>query len=193
MAIVAGRDVRVEANTFEAVGLHVIDIEPNRTDGSGGTAVRPVQGAANVAVIDNRITGPVPGYFFAANGWGTIDNLNVLDNVLQGSPLRITVQPIPDSGYVRTGVVIRGNRSDTPFAAADGPAMRFTRNMDLTVRDNVGPLDGPNAVLIEVRDSCRIDIAGNQFPGGGREIQGESGTCPSVTAAPRASAGDVAR
>ena len=161
--------------------------------GRAGRRFARSRGRLNVAVIGNRIVGPVPGYFFAANGWGTIDGLNVLDNVLQAAPLRITVQPIPDSGFIRTGVVVRGNRSDTPYGAADGAAMRFSRTVDLTVRDNVGPLDGPSAVLIEVRDSCRIDIAGNQFPGGGREVQGESGTCPVVSAAPRASFGDGAR
>jgi hypothetical protein len=190
VAIVAGRDIRIESNTFQAIGLHVVDIEPNRTDGLSGTeAVRPVQGAANVAVIANRIIGPVSGYFFAANGWGPIDGLNVLDNVLKEAPLRITIQPLPVSGFIRSRIVVRGNRSDTPFDSTNGAAMSFTRNVDLTVRDNVGPLYGPGSTLIEVIDSCRIDIGGNRFPGGALEVEGAAGACPVLSAAAQVSVG----
>lgn len=190
VSIVGGRDIRVESNSFEAVGLHVVDIEPNRTDGQGGTqAARPFEGATNVAVIANRVVGPVPGYFFAANGWGSIDGLNVLDNVLEGAALRITVQPLPDSGFIRAGIVVRGNRSDTPYGSTNDAAMTFTRNVDLTIRDNVGPLTGRGTALIEVRDSCRIDIAGNKFPGGAVEVRGAAGACPVRTAPDQVSVG----
>lgn len=183
VAIIGGRDVLIERNTFERIGLHAVDIEPNRTDGRGGTEeVRPVQGARDVAVIENTIVGPIDGYFVAANGWGAIDGLSVIDNVLEGAPLRITVQPLPDSGFIRSGVVVRGNRSDAPYETTDGAAMRFTRNVDLTVRDNVGPLSGGGAALIEIRDSCRVDIGGNEFPGGELEVRGGAGPCPEATA-----------
>lgn len=190
VSIVGGRDIRVESSAFETVGLHVVDIEPNRIDGQGDTgAARHAEGAANVAVIANRVSGRVPGYFVAANGWGPIDGLSVLDNVLEGAALRITVQPLPDSGFIRAGVLIRGNRSDTPYGSTNDAAMTFTRNVDLTVRDNVGPLTGPGTALIEVRDSCRIDIADNEFPGGAVEVRGAAGACPVRTAPDQASVG----
>jgi len=184
IAVVGGRDVRIESNAFEAVGLHVVDIEPNRVDGRGGTEeARPVQGAANVAVLENGITGPVPGYFFAANGWGKIDGLIVRNNELAQAPLRITVQPLPESGFIRTGIIIQGNRSDTAYDAADDAAMRFTRTTDLTVRGNLGPLTGAGSALVEIRESCRIDVGGNEYPGGALELRGIAGACPAATAA----------
>ncbi len=187
IAVVGGRDIRIESNAFEAVGLHVVDIEPNRVDGRGGTEeARPVQGAANVAVLENRITGPVPGYFFAANGWGKVDGLIVHNNVLTQAPLRITVQPLPESGFIRTGITIQGNRSDTAYDAADDAAMRFTRTTDLTVRGNVAPLTGAGSALIEIRDSCRIDVGGNEYPGGALELRGVAGACPAAAVAVQA-------
>ena len=192
VAIVAGHDIRIEANRFERVGLHVVDIEPNRTDGRDGTQLRPVQGATNVAVIGNQVEGPVTGYFFAANGWGPIARLNVLDNVLHGSALRMTVQPLLDSGYVRAEVVIRGNQSNSPYDATEDAAMTFTRNVDLTIRGNSGPLKGAGSALIEVRDSCRVDIGGNVFPGGAAEVRGGPTACPVATNARQAPAGDGA-
>ncbi len=184
VAIVGARDVRIEGNTFEAIGLHVVDLEPNRTDGQEGTPARPVQGARDVAVLDNLAIGPVAQYFVAANGWGEIDALSVVGNRLQGVALRITVQPLEESGYVRTQVLVRGNRSDTVYdAGRNGAAMRFTRSIDLTVRDNHGIVAGDGAALIEIQSSCRVNIGGNTFSGIERELRGEPGACPVVTAA----------
>lgn len=183
IAIVGASDVRIEGNTFEELGLHVVDIEPNRTDGHDGGEPKPVQGARRVAVVDNRVIGPIQGYFFAANGWGRVDELAVVGNVLTGTGMRITVQPLPGSGYIRSSVLIVGNTSDTAYRAGKGgAAMRFTRAVDLTVRDNTGPVEGADAALIEIRESCRVDIGGNSFPGGDLEVRGEPTTCPVPTA-----------
>lgn len=182
VAIVGGSAIRIEQSTFENIGLHVVNIEPNRSDGADGSPATRVQGGRDVAMIGNRIIGPVDGYIFAANGWGAIDNLSVIDNVVEGAPLRITVQPLPGSGFIRTGILVTGNRSDTPYETIDGAAMRFTRALDLTVRDNVGPLSGGLGALIEIKDSCRVDIGGNTFPGGTIEVLGEAGPCPEATA-----------
>ncbi len=177
IGIVAGRDVRIEGNTFRNIGLHVVDIEPNQP----ANASDPVQGAERVSVVRNRALGPVGGYFFAANGWGAVGDLAVTDNVLEGVALRVTVQPRDGSGYIRERILVRGNRSDTAFETDGGAAMRFTRNVNLSVADNVGPLAGPGASFIEIRDSCRISIGGNSFPGGQFEVIGEPGTCPVVS------------
>lgn len=183
VAIVGARDVRIEGNTFERIGLHVIDIEPNRTDGREGTPARPVQGAADVAVVGNRVTGPIAQYFVAANGWGEIDGLTVRDNTLLGAGLRITVQPLEGSGYVRSRILVSGNRSDTAYEAGrNGAAMRFTRAIDLTVRDNDAIVSGEGAVLVELRASCRVDVGGNRFSGIVQELRGAPGDCPVVEA-----------
>lgn len=188
ISIIGGRDIRIEANIIERTGLHAIDIEPNRTDGRDGTdEIRPVQGASTVAISGNTIIGPVEGYFFAANGWGQIDDLTVVDNVLRGTPLRITVQPLPDSGFIRTGIRIERNRSDTPYTG-DGAAMRFSLAADLTVHDNVGPLADAGASLIQLREVCRASIVGNAFPGGGSEVVGSEGACPTMSAPAQPSA-----
>jgi polygalacturonase len=179
IAIVGANDVLIEDSTFENLGLHAIDIEPNRTDGHDGSELRPVQGATRVAVIENRIVGPITGYFFAANGWGRVDDLSVLDNVLVGTGLRITVEPLEESGYIRSRVLVRGNASDTAYAAGlKGAAMRFARNVDLTVRNNYGPVSGTRAALIEVKDSCRIDIGDNTSSPTVVEMRGRAGECP---------------
>ena len=88
--------------------------------------------------------------------------------------------------------MVRGNRSDTFYQATDGEAMHFTRDTDLTMRGNLGPLTGPRSALIEVRDSCRIDSADNEFPGGALEVRGTARPCPMMSAPEQVSVGDGA-
>jgi hypothetical protein len=172
IAIVAGRNVQIEGNAFGDIGLHAVDIEPNRRE-SG-----PVQGAERVTVTGNRVDGPVADYFFAANGWGSVSDLTVTDNVLAGVPLRITVKPLPGSGYVRRAVRIADNRSDTAFDGAGTAALNFSDVIGLTVTGNVVPLTGGEAPLIQVDRSCQVTIQGNRYPGGRVEWQGSLGPCP---------------
>ena len=170
VSIVAGRDVRIEGDTFGEIGLHVVDIEPNRAE--------QAQGADRVAVTGNRVDGPFADYFFAANGWGPVDNLTVEDNVLSGVALRVTVAPLEGSGDVRRAVRIVGNRSDTVFRYDGAAALQFRAVIGLTVTDNVVPLDGTGASLVQVDDSCQVMISGNEFPGGATEWHGSVGNCP---------------
>jgi Right handed beta helix region len=170
VSIVAGRNVRIEGNTFGGIGLHAVDIEPNRTE--------QVQGADRVAVTGNRVDGPVADYFFAANGWGPIGNLTVEDNVLSGVALRMTVAPVKGSGYIRRAVRVADNRSDTAFQGDGAAALQFRDVIGLTVTGNVVPLDGGGAALVQVDDSCQVTISGNRFPGGATEWQGSIGQCP---------------
>ena len=170
VSIVAGRNVRIEDNTFGLIGLHAIDIEPNQAD--------VVQGADRVVVTGNRVDGPVDDYFFAANGWGPIDNLTVTDNVLEGVALRITVRPLEGSGYVRRAVRVSGNRSDTPYAGEGSAALSFRAVIGLTVTGNTVPLEGDGALLAKVDESCQVSIFANSFPGGTTEWRGAPGPCP---------------
>ncbi|HET7026195.1 MAG TPA: right-handed parallel beta-helix repeat-containing protein [Candidatus Limnocylindrales bacterium] len=170
VAVVAARDVTIERNHIANIGYHAVDLEPNETV--------PVQGAARVAIVHNTVVGPVGQYFLAANGWGPIDDLRVENNTLEGTPLRVTVQPLPDSGYVRRDVLISGNRSDTAYSIGGTAAMTFGRVVGLDVERNVAPIDDGATSLISLMDSCDVTITGNQVSGGGREIDGRAGACP---------------
>ena len=174
VSIVAGRNVTIEANTFGDIGLHAVDIEPNQAAW--------IQGAERVAVTGNRVDGPIEDYFFAANGWGPVDDLTVEGNVLAGTPLRITVKPLPESGYVRRSVRVADNRSDTPYRGEGTAALSFASIIGLTVTGNVVPLEGAGTTLASVESSCQVSIADNRFPGGAAEWQGSFGPCPSPTA-----------
>lgn len=183
ISIVAGRNVRIERNTLATIGLHAIDVEPNPP--SGGF----VQGADRIEVVGNRVSGPVSEYFFAANGWGPVDNLTIEQNVLTGTPMRLTVQPLPASRQVRRSVLVSGNRSDTPFNIKDDPAMKFAAVIGLTVTDNDVPLGPQASALAAVTASCQVQVYGNQIPRGARELIGGESPCPEAAPVPTAPPG----
>ena len=78
IAVVAGRNVRVERTSFSNMGATVLDIEPNRDPNY-------MQGADNIVFVNNTVTGRLVSYFFAAGGWGTISNVVVSGNVIRGA------------------------------------------------------------------------------------------------------------
>ena len=169
VSIVAGRNVRIEDNTFGTIGLHAVDLEPNQGD--------TVQGADGVSVTNNRVDGAIEYYFVAANGWGPIANLSITGNVLLGAPLRITVKPVEGSGYLRKAIRVVDNTSDTVFDGEGASPLEFRDVVGLTVTGNTAPIVR-SAPMIRVQNSCQVEISGNTYPGGSTEWRGSVGLCP---------------
>jgi Right handed beta helix region len=73
IAVVAGRDVVIERNTFTDTRRATIDLEPNA----------PSWGADNIHILDNEV-GPGRLLFVAAGGRGPVNRVVVARNVLRG-------------------------------------------------------------------------------------------------------------
>jgi polygalacturonase len=153
VGVVGARNIDVERTAFSNVGYHVLDLEPNQGP--------PLEGASNVTFRANTVSAPVAGFVIAANGWGPVDRVTVSDNVLAGLALRITVAPAAGSGFRRSAIEIRANRSDTIADQAD-PLMQFESTDDLTITGNVQPL-AKTTVLAGITNSCRVTVSGNEL------------------------------
>lgn len=126
VAITAASDVRMERNNFDAIALHVLDIEPDSAAG----------GATSVLFADNTIgsyglTRLFVSYLLAANGadGSTVHDVTVRDNQLFGSPLSVSIQT-PGRRDIR----ITGNVSED---TSGRPVLLFTEVEGLDYSGNV--------------------------------------------------------
>jgi hypothetical protein len=126
VAITAASDVRMERNNFDAIALHVLDIEPDSAAG----------GATNVLFAENTIgsyglTRLFVSYLLAANGadGSTVHDVTVRDNQLFGSPLSVSIQT-PGRRDIR----ITGNVSED---TSGRPVLLFTEVEGLDYSGNV--------------------------------------------------------
>ena len=126
VAITAASDVRMERNDFDAIALHVLDIEPDSAAG----------GATDVVFADNTIgsyglTRLFVSYLLAANGadGSTVHDVTVRDNELFGSPLSVSIQT-PGRRDIR----ITGNVSED---TSGRPVLLFTEVEGLDYSGNI--------------------------------------------------------
>jgi IPT/TIG domain-containing protein len=153
VAVVAGRDVRIETSSFARVGLNTFGLEPN---GAGF-------GARNVTITRNQV-GAVAYSVLAALSDSPIENVTFSQNTLVGKAMVIAALPPSGRRYVDFEIV--GNVSDTGHNAPGSTAMQFVRIDGLTVTGNTAPLSGQNMALVSVAESCAVSISGNSYPGG---------------------------
>ena len=113
IAVVAGRNVRVERTSFSNMGSTVLDIEPDKDPNY-------MQGADNVVFVNNTVTGCLASYYLC--GWRvrkTISNVVVSGNVVQGSRWGIWTHSIPQSGSPRrSNFTFTDNRGDVAFSGS---------------------------------------------------------------------------
>lgn len=126
VAITAASDVRIERNHFDAIALHVLDIEPDSAAG-GGTSVL----FADNTVGSYGLTRLFASYLLAANGadGSTVHDVTVRDNQLFGSPLSVSIQT-PGRRDIR----ITGNVSEE---TSGRPVLLFTEVEGLDYSGNV--------------------------------------------------------
>lgn len=116
--------------------------------------------ARNVTIRNNRV-GPSRLNFVSGHGHGRVDDLVVIDNVLIGQPLTVTLHATSAGGR-RTNVLIARNVSDKPYGASIGASVRIVGYDGVTVKDNVQPLNINQPMhLVMVRDSCKVVVTGN--------------------------------
>ena len=152
VAVVAGRNIVVTANSFDKVGMFTLDIEPN--------AYSPPTGGDNIEFSGNWVgsgthTNLYSPLFFGALGSGNTTNVRILNNTLAGQGLRIWVDPMEDH-YVRRSFTISGNVSSVSIT---GPAMRFTDVAGVTVTNNTQPLS--SGQLVTTSGSTDVTVSGN--------------------------------
>jgi hypothetical protein len=172
IAIVAGRDVVVERNTFSRIAYVTFDLEPNpRTEG------RP-QGAADVTIQGNRVT-DTQNEFFSAGGSGPIDRVTVRGNDARGATYGLWSSVVPKDDRRRSDLTFEDNLADTGWRGGGGAAVTFTAVDGLSVRYNVQPFSLTQAMTFaRVTKSCDVIVTDNDTPGALQQAAIEPFQCP---------------
>jgi len=169
VAVVGGRDVRVEGSTFSGIALSVFDLEPE----AGGTVA---QGVANATFIDNIVDGLYGGKLFNAVGMGSIDRVLVQGTVVRDSPWGISAQVAPMEGSPRyRDIVFRDNRADGAFVGLPHVVLSFGDVDDLVISGNSQRIVAAVAAIRLVR-ICNVTLEANDLSPIGW-IQEERGSC----------------
>lgn len=155
VTVLAARNVVVENDRFDKVGLHAFNIEPWRASG-GGVDIT----FAGNTVGDYGSPAPSAGqwaYFFAAEGaeGSTVENVTVTRNTVLERTLASRVTRLTR----RRDITLTNNRSMVAGAPAYGaPGVLYFKHVDgLTVYGNVQPLT--SGALISVTDSTSVTLA----------------------------------
>ncbi len=142
IAILSGRNVLIEYNTYDHNGGMVFDIEPYEAAG-GADGVRFVDNTSlyQGASRDFHLPYGAEDYFFAANGGGAgIRDIEISRNRITGTMKGIVaVTGVGPDGipWRFRDITIEDNVATDP---ADGPLIRLAHIDGLTVRGNVQPL-----------------------------------------------------
>lgn len=152
VSVTAGDDIRVERMTTDRIGFIAFDVEPNSGPGWGSSRV----------TFDSNTIGSYYLYAWAVIGGAPISDQSFTNNRVTGRGLRIAAL-YPDHRPQR--LTVTGNTSDTKQSPA---AMDFYGVDGLTVKNNTVPMT--SGTMAGVETSCRVDVSGNAYPGGSREV-----------------------
>ena len=174
VALTAARNVLIERTSFDQVGMTVFDIEPN---GAGF--------GVNGATFTNNHVRSIET--FDALGDGPVDSVTVSDNDFAGVGTHMAVIALP--GQRHSNIAIIGNTAEVPYSNPGTVAIDIVRVDGLTVTGNTIPLGAENMALVDVSESCSINVSGNSFAGGVAEARihpfgGCTYTTPLVSTAP---------
>jgi hypothetical protein len=169
IAVVAGRNIRVEGSTFGDIPLSVFDLEPEASD----TLPQGVDGAV---FTDNVVDGPYGGKLFNAVGVGSIEHVLVERTVVRDSPWGISVQvaPMADSPRYRD-LVFRDNQAEGAFVGLPHVVLSFGDVDDLIIAGNSQRIVAAIAAIRLVR-TCNVILEGNDLSPIGW-VQEERGSC----------------
>lgn len=159
IAITGAEDVTITQNYIGHVRRAALDIEPDLASG----------GARRVLVRRN-VFGPGLLLFLAsAGGPGTVEDVTVERNRLEGRTMNITVRPPVGSRRARFRVLYNSSRSSfgSPLAL-----MNFSRVDGVEVEGNLSLIDGgQRGVGVFATESCDVVVRHNQFPGALRHAE----------------------
>ena len=153
IAILAGRNVIVERNTFDKVGLVPFDIEPYQASG-GSIRVRFRQNTIRTYGTPGSDAGQW-AVMFAANGaqGSTVEDVRVTRNTV----IERSIQSQITTTTRRRSIMVANNRSlveQAPYY--NSPAVLWFAHVDgLTVYGNIQPLS--EGSLLYVHDSTDVD------------------------------------
>lgn len=170
VAVTAGRDVVVESTSFAEIGLTVFDIEPNGVQ----FGARRISFTRNRVITSNLIR---PTELFDIVGDGPVDSVTLSDNTITGQGTHMTIVALPSQR--RSNIAITGNTSTAAYSRGSS-AIEAVGVDGLMIAGNVLPLGSPSMALVDVSQSCNINISRNSLPGGATQarIHPYGGTCP---------------
>jgi hypothetical protein len=173
VAVTAGRDVVVERTSFAEIGLTVFDIEPNGAQ----FGARRVMFTKNRVLTSNSVR---PTELFDVLGDGPVDSVTVSDNTVTGQGTHMEIVALP--GQRRSNITVIGNANAAAYSRASS-VIDAVGVDGLVIAKNVFPLGSPSMALVDVSQSCNINVSGNSFPGGVTEarIHPYGGSCPAPT------------
>ncbi len=139
IALLAGTNVLIEGNSFDKVGLHVFDIEPDWS-----YQVIAYATFRNNSVGSYALSTYDAGFFFAADGaaGSTVRDVTVTGNTVTGTA-RSGYDGTPRGLNTRVSVARRQNiavTANTATTAAEGPVLYFANVDGVTVTGNRQPL-----------------------------------------------------
>lgn len=166
VALTHAEDVVFENNRMGDVRRAHFDIEPNFV----ADAVRRV-------TIRNNTFGAGRLAFLASGGApGTVEDISIEHNVLNGKPLTVTVAAPAGSRRKRFRIV--GNTSDMGHGSAMGYLMLFSGVDGLEVSGNTNPLQANrNMFGVKTISSCGVVVRNNVWQNGVGELTSVDPSC----------------
>jgi hypothetical protein len=154
IAVVGGRDIRVERTRFGEIGLSVLDLEPE----AGGAIV---QGAEAVVFSDNVVDGQYGGRMFNATGVGPVNDVVVEGTRVAGADWGISALAAPLAGSPRyRDIVFRQNVGEGAFVGRAHAFLHFADIDNLVVSGNRQRIDSAMAA-IHLERVCNVVIDAN--------------------------------
>jgi hypothetical protein len=166
IAFTAVRNVEIYNNYIGNTRRATLDFEPNGTG----------WGVENVSFHNNTV-GPGRLNFVSSVGNGPINNVSVTNNSFVGRAMQMTWWA---PAYARrSGLIITGNTADVGFGNPGGAAIGIVAWDGVTVKNNVQYLQsGRDMAMVDVWESCVVDISGNTWTGGAYESRVRDFACP---------------
>lgn len=139
IALTAASNVTVERNSFDKVGIHAFDIEPDYA-----YQVNTYDAFRDNTVGSYGLSTTFVGFLFASNGaaGSTVNNVTVAGNAVSGNPhAGYDGSPRGLNTYVTTaGQATIAFTNNTASIAAAGPVLYFANVNGVTVTGNSEPL-----------------------------------------------------
>lgn len=143
-----------------------LDLEPN---GAGW-------GVSDVSFHDNTV-GLGRLNFVSSVGSGPIDRVSITNNSIIGRAMQMTWWAPTNAR--RSGLTIVGNVANSGFGNSGGAAIGVVGWDRVTIKNNVQWLQsGRDVALVDVWESCEVDISGNVWTGGAAEGRIRDYACP---------------
>lgn len=156
VSLTASSGVQVYTNAFDTIGFITVDVEPN---------IGPGWGTDNTSITNNTIG------TYRLYALGVIENAPNNGVVFTGN--KVTGSKGLRIGVISLGTLVRAKsvtiQNNTAVSAQAPPAIEANNVDGLTVTGNTIPMSGGTMAIVS--NSTQVNVSGNQFPGGTREVE----------------------